>query len=271
MGLGGLLFGVGAALGTPGRPAAGGTGTKWPSPLGRVSGPEPRALRFRPGSSPSPQTRVGQSGQRAGARVHQAPGTGAPAPAGASGGCPVAPSPEGWLEGTRLPGILIGLRVAQHRLVARGEKPGGFEGQGEGRGALALGTEWDQKSCRLGMGGTAAAHRRQGVLRLVEVRLRSWACARQVPRLLAGVCPTRWRWEEGAGVERVRGRGTSPKRKRTGGHRPGWAAGAQGHGQEEGDATEQGWMRQEAGMLEGPQDPPAAREGRAPRARWGGH
>ncbi|XP_020938261.1 lymphocyte-specific protein 1 isoform X2 [Sus scrofa] len=119
MGLGGLLFGVGAALGTPGRPAAGGTGTKWPSPLGRVSGPEPRALRFRPGSSPSPQTRVGQSGQRAGARVHQAPGTGAPAPAGASGGCPVAPSPEGWLEGTRLPGILIGLRVAQHRLAAQ--------------------------------------------------------------------------------------------------------------------------------------------------------
>nr|XP_015100283.1 lymphocyte-specific protein 1 isoform X2 [Vicugna pacos] len=32
-------------------------------PLGRASGPEPRALRFRPGSSPSPQTRVGQSGK----------------------------------------------------------------------------------------------------------------------------------------------------------------------------------------------------------------
>lgn len=49
--------------GSPGEPAAGGTGTKWPSPLGRVSGPEPRALRFRPGSSPDPQTRVGESGK----------------------------------------------------------------------------------------------------------------------------------------------------------------------------------------------------------------
>lgn len=42
-------------------PAAGGTGTKWPSPLGRVSGPEPRGLRFRFQSQPVRQSWVDQA------------------------------------------------------------------------------------------------------------------------------------------------------------------------------------------------------------------
>lgn len=41
--------------------AAGGTGTKWPSPLGRVSGPEPRGLRFRFQSQPVRQSWVDQT------------------------------------------------------------------------------------------------------------------------------------------------------------------------------------------------------------------
>lgn len=53
----------GCCPGSLGEPAAGGTGTEWPSPLGRVSGQEPSVLRFRPGSSSSLGTPAGQRGE----------------------------------------------------------------------------------------------------------------------------------------------------------------------------------------------------------------
>ncbi|XP_032346061.1 lymphocyte-specific protein 1 isoform X5 [Camelus ferus] len=59
---GGLPCGVDAALGARVSRLQG-YRDQAAQPLGRASGPEPRALRFRPGSRPSPQTRVGQSGK----------------------------------------------------------------------------------------------------------------------------------------------------------------------------------------------------------------
>nr|XP_031304273.1 lymphocyte-specific protein 1 isoform X3 [Camelus dromedarius] len=59
---GGLPCGVDAALGARVSQLQG-YRDQAAQPLGRASGPEPRALRFRPGSRPSPQTRVGQSGK----------------------------------------------------------------------------------------------------------------------------------------------------------------------------------------------------------------
>ena len=47
--------------GSLGKLAGGRTGSERPSPMGRRSGPEPRALRLRPGSSPDLYTRWGQS------------------------------------------------------------------------------------------------------------------------------------------------------------------------------------------------------------------
>lgn len=86
-----------AAPGTPASWHRGGVGTERPSPLGRTSGPEPRALRSGPGSSPVPRTRAGQGSEQAAAWVPRAP-VGSPpphAPAAASRGQPVAHGPRG--------------------------------------------------------------------------------------------------------------------------------------------------------------------------------
>lgn len=69
---------AGAAPGARASWHRGGARTEWPNPLGRASGPEPRALRFRLQSRPA--NRAGQGGEQAAARGHWAPEGSLPSP-----------------------------------------------------------------------------------------------------------------------------------------------------------------------------------------------
>ncbi|XP_054367752.1 lymphocyte-specific protein 1 isoform X3 [Mirounga angustirostris] len=120
----------GAALGPGGLPARaapgaraswhrGGARTEWPSPLGRASGPEPRALRFRLQSHPTNKSRTGR-------RASSNPGAlgtwglAPPCPCRSRERTPHGPwAPRvGW-SGQGSQEHLIELGVAQHRLTTQ--------------------------------------------------------------------------------------------------------------------------------------------------------
>ena len=138
-----------AAPGTPASWHRGGVGTERPSPLGRTSGPEPRALRFGPGSSPVPRTRVGQGGEQAAAWAPRAP-VGSPpphAPAAASRRHPCLMGPEGWLERPRLPGAPRLARTGSAQVGGRGPTHTGVQRQVGAGGGVALGGPRGQGEC----------------------------------------------------------------------------------------------------------------------------